>query len=253
MIGFVAIAFLGYASEVDTLLDWDLKIQQQEIDQVRQKAKSYILPSKHPLRRTLNRIFSSASVLDNEATLAQAGFTLIQTQHASHMTLLKHPDLSGYLIKAYMNSENRLKDDIPGWKWLIARCDGAQNIRKLIKKKNLHFFTVPDKWVYFLPNLNVESFNPIILIVTDMDIVTLQESEYAWKYLISRQHLDELYCLFSHGYGSACLPWNIPYTKQGKFACVDTEYPKRKMKYSNANVYLSDEMKIYWKKLIKSK
>ena len=55
-------------------------------------------------------------------------------------------------FKNYISdSERRKKSGKEGWEWLIQRCEGADNIRNLIKEKNLKYFSVPDKWIYVLP------------------------------------------------------------------------------------------------------
>lgn len=216
--------------------------------------KPFQLPSNHPARPILDDIFEdSHHILRNIDTFTGAGFITLFKQPLSHIIVAKHPNLKGYLVKAYLDSKANGKNTDPGWKWLVRRCQGAENIRKLIRKKNLKHFTVPDKWIYMT---DPKAYNPakqnIILIVTDMNLVSKDESRYAWKNLVGKEHLDELYCIFSHGYSSCWLVSNIPYTKDGKFSCIDTEYPKRSMDYERARKYFNDEMKEYWDLLIKT-
>lgn len=209
----------------------------------------YLLPSNHPLKKTLSKIFANPHVIDNQATIDEAGFITLYHQ-ASGMRVLKHERLPGYLVKTYLNDEReRAGDDI---QWMIDRCLGALNIRNLIRKQKIAYFTVPDKWIYLLPGQPFTSPRKqiAILLVTDMDLVSREKSIKAWKTKITRRHLQELHTILSHGFGSLYLPFNIPYTKQGTFAFVDTAYPFRVFDLHRVNHYLSDPMRNYWNKLI---
>jgi hypothetical protein len=209
--------------------------------------KPYLLPAHHPLKVPLDQIFFHSNVLKNVQTFANAGFETLHVRANSYICIAKHPLLPGYLVKAYLDDEIRWKDGIPGWKWLVNRCKGAENIRKLIRKKNLNHFVVPDKWLYPLPN---GSQQPVILIVTDMDLASRAETRRAWKTRVTEEHLDELFCILRHGYASCDIVNNIPYTKTGKFACIDTEHPKRKLKYEGVKNSFSEKMKSYWETLM---
>lgn len=208
----------------------------------------YLLPDQHPLRQALDTLFAEPCVLDSQTTLNDAGFVTLYHQ-ASGMRVLRHASLPGYLIKTYVNTEwKRSGDDI---QWMVDRCLGAENIRHLIQQKNLRHFTVPDKWIYFLPGQPFS--NPqqqiAVLVVTNMKLVSRKNSVKAWKTRITKQHLQELYCLLSHGFGSLYLPYNIPYTKKGTFACIDTAYPYRKFTYEPVKRYLAPHMSAYWDRL----
>lgn len=211
----------------------------------------YFLPLNHPLKNSLDIIFSNGRVTENQETFANAGFITLFTQPTSLITVARHPSLPGVLLKLYLDSETREKDGIPGWKWLVNRCKGAENVRKLIKRKKLKYFCVPDKWIYPLPDTHSLAEHPVILIVTDMDLTSESDTKYAWKHLATTKHLDELFCILSHGFSSCYLATNIPYTKSGKFACIDTEHPKRKLSYNHVKAYLSPPMRAYWNELIK--
>lgn len=215
--------------------------------------KPYFLPLNHPLKQSLDAIFLNGRVTENQETFANAGFITLFTQPTSLITVARHPLLPGVLLKLYLDSETREKDGIPGWKWLVNRCKGAENVRKLIQRKKLKYFSVPDKWIYPLPEgKTFESRrHPVVLIVTDMDLTSESDTKYAWKHLIQKKHLDELFCILSHGFSSCYLATNIPYSKSGKFACIDTEHPKRKLSYNHVKAYLSPPMRAYWNELIK--
>ena len=127
---------------------------------------------------------------------------------------------------------------------IITRCNAAERLRNLIKKEKIRYFTVPDKWIYTTPTIDQDP----VLIVTYMNIVSKEQSKYAWKYLVKPKHLDELYCIIRHGCGSSKLVDNIPYTKEGVFTCIDTEKPSHGDR--NLKKYLSQKMKNYWDDLV---
>ncbi len=227
------------------------------IDQKMQaQIKPHLLPLQHVAKVTLDSIFKQSRATANEKSFSRSGFITLSIRPFSYAIIASHPDLPGYIIKAYLDSELRQKHSKPGWLWLVSRCEGAANVRQLIKAKKIRHFVVPDKWLYPLPIHPAPDHpkrrQPILLIATDMNLVSQEESEEAWKKKITHKHLDELYLILSHGFASSHLSWNIPYTKNGKFACVDTEHPKRTPHYKEVKNYLSDEMNSYWDKLVKT-
>lgn len=222
------------------------------LDQEMKKAiKPYLLPLDHPMKAPLDLIFSESRALKNRETFINAGFNILFARPMSYICVAKHPLLPGYLLKVYLDNETRQKEDTPGWKWLANRCKAAEKIRKLIKKQKLEHFSVPDKWLYPVP-VTENSQQPVILIVTEMNILNSRKTKKAWSETTEKQ-LDELYCILSHGYASTDLINNIPYTKEGKFTCIDTEYIKRNHKYRRIKPYLSEPMQVYWTELVNRK
>lgn len=225
--------------------------------EMRNRMKPFLLPEKNPLKTQLDAIFNAFRATENYETFSQAGFQTFSFRPSTYILVARHPSVPGHIFKVYLDSEARQKDKMPGWLWLTMRCEGARNVRQLIKKRKMKYFSVPDKWLYPLPiQPSPKSFagpfpQPVILVVTDMNIVSDGESREAWKNVITPQHLDELYCILSHGYSSTYVAENIPYTKNGKFSCIDTEHPKRKLKYKSISRYLSTEMEQYWNKLVR--
>lgn len=214
----------------------------------------FLIPIDHLLKQSLDDIFEKSRAIKNANAFKEAGFEtlFIQNLH-SFIRVARHEELPGYLLKVYLDSEpnERARE---GWKYLAKRCEGAANVRELIKSKEMVYFTVPDKWLYVLPvtpSLTSKD-QPVLLVVTDMNLVSESETEEAWKTKVTPQHLDELYCVISHGFASSGLVRNVPYTKDKTFAFIDTEKPNKTPKYDKVKQYLSKEMKGYWDKLVKS-
>jgi hypothetical protein len=207
---------------------------------------SYLLPKEHPLRGWLDSIFSTSLILDNKEMLRAVGFEILACI-PHHPAVLKHPNIPGYIFKVYLNGEKkRPRGGISGVEWLLRRCVEADKLRKWIQKRGICHFIVPEKWLYPLSH---GEMHPAILIATDMELESVEMNIYAWKMIISPEHLDELYSILKPGYGSIYLTGNIPYTKSGKFAFVDTEKPKQMHDLAKVKPYLSESMQKYWDEL----
>lgn len=218
--------------------------------------KPYVIPSDHLIKPALDAIFQTSRVTHSKETLIAAGFIIHTIQMTSNIIVSRHPQVPGYVFKIYLDTDPRTRKGKEGWQWLVSRCKSAATIRNLIKKNKITKFSVPDKWIYLLPehpsDLTADSTHqPAILIATDMKLVPPKESAEAWRKNITPQHLNELYIILSHGYGSTFLVHNVPYTASGKFSFVDTEYPKRKFEYEKVKRFLSPEMCKYWDKLVR--
>ena len=212
----------------------------------------YLLPMHHHLKPILDSIFAKKGVIENTKTLQKAGFSIMFAQKKSFIIVAKHPKVHGYLFKIYLDSKRIYKDEMVGWELLTTRCIVAKKIKQLIRDKGLKHFIVADKWLYPLPSSKSKHSHcePVILVVRDMQIYNRFQSDHAWQTKAGKRHLRELYEILGRGYGSAYLPGNIPYTKKGKFAFIDTEYNKRKIPLGHARRFFNPTMQFYWDDLI---
>lgn len=215
------------------------------------------LPQNHPITPILDFIFSQSRAIQDETALANAGFITVSSRHHSYIKVVKHPLMPGYLFKIYLDNELRQRRKLPYWRWYSYRCEGALKLRKIIKKKKLKHFAAPNKWIYFLPKEPSPPALPgylrknCILVVEDMNLASKEKNYEAWYTLITPEYLDELYTIISHAGGGNYTVFNIPYTNNGKFAFVDTEYSKSKPDFQSIRPNLSPEMLKYWDKKIK--
>lgn len=206
--------------------------------------KPYELPGRSPLRKTLNAIFNDPNCMKNENAFKKAGFKTLFFRKKGSLRVASHPDLKGYLFKLY------LEDEVGSWmperqNRLTQRCVSAAQIRKRIKKEKMKFFTVPDKWLYKVPKRNY-----YVLVVQDMKLTSRKKSEKAWKKKITVEHLHELYHILNDGYASLAITQNIAYTKKGTFACIDTEFGKRKFDMSRIMNKLSPSIRWTWDSIL---
>ncbi len=231
-------------------------------DRIQSSIVPFLLPVDHPIKATLDAIFSQSRAIESERALIDAGFTIVAgPMPMSFIVVARHPAVPGYVFKLYLDSETRIRKSnnwksMPYWQWLINRCIQARKIKKIIKQEHIRHFTVADKWLYILP-VYPYSFGihpqPIILVATDMQPESEEVSRQMWKTVVTRKILDELYAILKHGYGGrdvTDLSANVPYTKQGKFVFIDTEKLQIVPKLERATKYFSKDMQRYWEKLI---
>lgn len=224
---------------------------------IKKKLRPHIIPDSHPMKPVLDSIFKSTRATADENTFAAAGFETIAARPRSHLKVARHPQLPGYLVKAMMDTEKRRKKRKPSWQWLINRCEGANKIAELIKMRKIKYFNVAKKWIYPLPvdppPPSAEEYvrHLTILLVTDMNLVSEKKNLKAWKKKITKDHLDELYFIISRAKGSSYRADNIWYTKENKFAFIDTEYPTSGPDYESIRRFLNPEMRAYWDRIVK--
>src|SRR5437868_3403573 len=66
--------------------------------------QDFLLPNDHPVKEKLDQIcFTSRAFADKESVIA-AGFNSTQLQGCTQIVVTRHPELPGYIIKAYLDS-----------------------------------------------------------------------------------------------------------------------------------------------------
>lgn len=223
----------------------------------KEKMRPYLISHHHPMKAVLDSLFLNKRITLNHQTFHEAGFSILAARPRSYVLVAKHSLLSGYLVKAYLDSEQRKKKKKESWKWFVLRCQGAEKVRQVIEKYQLKYFVVANKWIYPLP---AEPSPPkssrytrhlAVLLVTDMDLAPDPLNYHAWYSLITKEHLDELYLIISRAKGSSYRPDNISYTNKKQFAFIDTEYPSTSPDFKSIRQYLSSDMKSYWDRIVR--
>ena len=213
----------------------------------------YVLPVEHRIHNVVKDIFPSRGIVKDNQSLKKAGFIILRQQWGSGVLLARHPKLKGYIFKLYLDSQTIVREAHTQQQWLVERCRGAANIRKRIQENSMTSFTVPEKWLYRVPQSGNDKRPPIyILVTTFMHLVSTEKTAYAWKNATHKQ-LRDLLTIIQSGGASSALIINTPYTKEGKFVFLDTEYPDRqfsKEKLRKMCRYFSSEGSAYWLQLI---
>lgn len=228
-------------------------------DYARGKIRPHLLPEDHPAKASLDKIFHASRASFDDHSLKKAGFDIKFKQPRSFIRVVAHSKLPGYLIKLVTDVELREKDHHPAWYWFVNRCTGVQKIHDVLARNNIKYFVAPKKWIYPLPvnpypskdkPANVRKL--VVLLVEDMKLTSKEENLIAWKHDITKKHLDELYNIIKEVGGHSYRAENIPQTKKGTFAFVDTEYPRSPPRFSDIRRYLSSGKRYYWDNLVSS-
>ena len=224
---------------------------------MRRKIKTFLLPDAHPLKPALDAIFTAQRATVDDRTLTAAGFNILFSKSRSFIRVVRHPQLPGHLLKLNLDTEKHLKKGTPAWVWLTQRCQGAKQVREVIVKKQISHFQAPRKWLYPLPAEpsppadRVTHRQPVVLLVRNMQLVSLEQNLNAWKNKMDRHMLDELYIVISHAHGTSYRPDNIWLSRNGKFSFIDTEYPNNRPTFHGISSHLNPQNRLYWEKLVR--
>lgn len=220
----------------------------------------YFLPYDHPMRPTLDRIFSQGRVILCLKTLISAGFIDPQPTEWTRIIVTKHRDLPGYIFKIYLDAQRYHKKRTEYDHWM-ERIDGARAIAAEIESKGLeHSFKVPRKWIYPVPEYPPPPKEMLrknfVLVEDDMNIFDDEENLRVWESdWVTEEKLDGLYYLLETlGLHDCAKPHNIPFSLDGRIAFVDTQsaycWP---VAYRCLGKFLSPEMRKYWDLLLSKK
>lgn len=160
-------------------------------------------------------------MFDSTKSFKKAGFDVVERTRDTRIMAASHDDAKGYLFKKY-NNDRRADEQLENYQ---IRIEGARLLRALIDERGLRNIVVPRKWLYELPaqfaterkGLRRPSY---VLIVEKFKILEDSKSEYG---SIDKQTLRELCAVVYRFPGLDSTPKNVPFTKDGKIAFIDTE------------------------------
>lgn len=228
-------------------------------DIAKEKIRPFLLSADHPARAKLDAIFKKTRASFDDQSLKKAGFDIKFKQPRSFIRVVSHPTLRGYLLKLVLDTELKEKRGLPEWHWFVNRCLGVEKIQQVLTQHKIKHFVAPKKWIYPLPihpyptTASLRNTRKVIvLLVDDMDLTSKEANKAAWKHEVTKGHLDELYRIIKEVGGHSYRAENIPQTKSGKFAFVDTEYPTSPPRFSDIRRYLSAKRQLYWDKLVEA-
>ncbi|MBA3957699.1 MAG: hypothetical protein H0X51_04795 [Parachlamydiaceae bacterium] len=216
----------------------------------------YLLPENHPIKEKLDKLFSSR-ITESVETITAAGFLRPNPGRFSHTIVSKHPQLKGYYLKFFVDTQT----DIVDWVALHKRLVGAQLTRESIERHGYQiYFKVPQKWIYPLPEnpAPAPSNNPkrFILIAEDMNILTRSQNHKQWASaaILSPKRLKAYYTIMQEvGLNDSNHVFNVPFCRDGKQTFLDTErYHRWPINFSNLNRYIAKSLRPYWQELISS-
>ncbi|MGZ3733228.1 MAG: hypothetical protein ACXU9U_05775, partial [Parachlamydiaceae bacterium] len=186
----------------------------------------YLIVEEHPAKYFLDQLFAESRFIESVESLEKAGFEIIFRQLNQGIYVVKHRKLPNYLLKLYLDSSPRTE-----WPLWVLRAKGARTIQKLIDKYFYsHCMKVPEKWIYPISKekrpLSDDKTYPkdFLLVVTDMRLASPQSNLIRYKESMTYARLRALYTMITEGGLSDSHTDNIPFSKDGKMAFIDTEY-----------------------------
>jgi hypothetical protein len=217
----------------------------------------YLLPLGHPVKKTLDLIFSQNRPLLSSKNMKKAGF-YHYTPSDKSIIVSGHPRLKGYLIKTYLDT-----CCLPEWKLWIQRIVGANQVRESIDAWGYSsIMKAPKKWIYVLPANQPppqgEGYYPkhYVLVVQDMGLLSDAANLQNWRHNVTGDFLNAFYnFVMINGLVDSYYIDNSPFCFDRKIAFVDTEhynvdvihFPGRQQVLFE---YLSPNMRKQWEQLI---
>lgn len=218
----------------------------------------YLMADEHPIKASLDRLFSSSRVILNLKTLKKAGFDKAKPRKFTDLIVTTHPNFPGYIFKLYLDAQ-RYHKGLPEHHYWILRIQGAEKIRKEIAVLGLNnIFKVPKKWIYALPTHPKIASGYLtkyyILVEEDMELLSSKKNKARWASdNVPQTTLKNLLKILKKIGLKDCLkPDNIPFSKDGRIAFIDTQTFDEKVDFKRLIPHLSKNNQTYWKSLLEN-
>ena len=228
-------------------------------DEAWREALPFLLPEEFEIKEKLDELFNETRAILNSSSLKLAGFTTSKPQEFSLIVVTKHPNFPGYIFKIYLDNEKQ-KSDNKALGYFIKRVKGSIAVQKCIDENHLDaFFKVPKKWIYPMPSYEGQvkkySHKNFILVVEDMEILSAKANVKAWRSsMVTKELLVGLHRILTEvGLVDCAKIDNIPFSKDGRVAFVDTEsfgFPK--VPLHRLKEMIPSHLTSFWSKLIKA-
>jgi hypothetical protein len=176
-----------------------------------------------PASSDLGNLFRDPDMFDSADDWRDEDFKILRASE-NKICVASHKTVEGYLFKKYVNAGKResSQDQLNNY---TTRIDGARRLRRFIDEQHLQHVVVPRKWLRTLPR----RFDAHILVVDRLDIQDDEASERQYGH-INEAVLREL-CVVLHAFrGLDSTAKNMPFTRDGKIAFIDTEHWNRHSK-----------------------
>lgn len=167
-----------------------------------------------PIWPLMGELFDDPRMFKSYSRFKKAGFSLVD--HAPHKIMTgSHKRARGYLFKKY-------DDDKPGEKQIrnyMRRVEGSRLLRTFIAEHGFTRVVAPRKWLYELPSSFPERY---LVVAEKVDLVSRGATDRAYA-RIGKEQTRELATVLYYFRGLNSTAANLPYTKGGEIAFIDTE------------------------------
>lgn len=260
--GFFALAFLHLAGWIGAVTPPHLSANECyrtckfKKHSISDELTPFLMKKHHPIKSRLDALFSSDRVTLNMKTLTKAGFIKAKPRKFTKLIVTRHPSFPGYIFKLYLDAQRPHKN-LPEHEFWKMRVEGANKIRTYLVQYRLEStFKVPSKWIYRLPShpLPPEGYyqRQSLLVEEDMEILSDRKNKQEWaSESVTHALLDSLYLILKDlGLRDCAKPDNIPFSKDGRIAFIDTQtHCSNTVHFFKLNNFLSPVNKKYWKSL----
>lgn len=174
-----------------------------------------------PLSLDLKDLFDDRDMFDSPDDWRDAGFKLVRAStYTFKLMVAKHKDAKGYLFKKY-SSHVSLDEQLEKYE---RRLEGARRLRSFFQQRKFKHLLVPQKWLYELPKKFTRERSAYVMIVEELPVFDRESPELEFKHRnIDTDVLRELCAVFFAFKKLDFTAKNMPFTKKGQVAFIDTE------------------------------
>lgn len=168
------------------------------------------------VKEFLDEVFKSTSNIHEALKAAQ--FTFLKEEN---QIVAEHPMLEGLLIKALPDAT--FKNSILAHDLNLRRVEMAEAIRNVIRKDNLKYVIVPNKYIYHIPGTKMELNDKNFIVLSEkLNLINVEENRKLMRNLTYEQKEEVFKVIEKVGlFDARCT--NIVITRNGKIAFIDTE------------------------------
>jgi len=197
---------------------------------------------------TLDLLFQDPAMFDSPNNWRMAGFEVYGEGHPSSIMVASHVSTPTLLFKKYSKSVS-MRKQLDNYR---QRIKGADKLRTLITGQRLSRLIVPQKRLYELTAaFSHKGLPSYVLVVDKLDLLKPFASKQQYREL-DKDGLRQL-CTALHKFeGLDSGVRNIPFTRSGQIAFIDTERwdEDKEICLKHVSKYLSDKQRRFAAKLL---
>ena len=175
-----------------------------------------------PLEIDLDKLFSKSTTLDSARDWRDAGFEIMRGDEGK-IIVASHRSVRGFLFKKYERAFTSYDEELELYE---ERVNGARLLKDHLDAHHVEKIVVPRKWLCTLPSRDKARGKPTYVIIVDRyDLLDRDESERLYR-RIDRKVLKDLCTILFLFRGLDFSLRNVPFTRSGEIAFIDTEHIK---------------------------
>lgn len=173
-----------------------------------------------PATLDLEKLFPSSGMFDSADDWKAAGFKIVRA-HVTRLLVAGHKSVPDILFKKYpKTTEKSSKEQLENYE---RRIEGIRRIKAIIDTHRLQHIIAPQKWLIQLPSrFSSHGKLSYILAAEKCDLLDRDRSEAEYRSIDENVLRELVTVLFNFGgYDSSAK--NVPFTRDGKLAFIDTD------------------------------